>query len=200
MVKRPALALMFGLASALTCRAGDIDLRAWAASLPPRFSASGAKIEPTYMAAIDVVRDGDTVAVLGGAPAWAERSLEAVRIDADGEIAHTACPPGMACTGQPHPSGFLATASLIAAVRKGSLSGHAASQPYGPFAVVCVDAEKLAIPRPILDPCFELGSGAAITQRHRETGRFDGPILDPVTVRIEPIARTLSVNPKDKAS
>lgn len=200
MVKRPALVLMFGLASALTCRAGDIDLRAWATSLPSHFSASGAKIEPTYMAAIDVVRDGDTVAVLGGAPAWAERSLEAVRVSANGEIEHTACPPGMACTGNPHPAGFLATASLIAAIRKDRLTGHAATLSYGTFTVVCIDAEKLAIPRPILDPCFEVGSGAAITQRHRETGRFDGPVLDPVTVRIEPIVRALSANPKDKAS
>jgi hypothetical protein len=200
MVIRAALvALMSCPAFSLT--ADEIDLGAWARALPTEFAISGSKVEPTYMAAIDISRSGDRIAVLGGAPAWMERSLEAVEVSANGDIRHSNCPKGMDCSGVPHPSGFLSTASLISASRKGSLAGTARSEPFGTFHVVCVDAAMLGIPRPILDPCFEITTGAAIAQKHRESRRFDGPTLDPVTVRLgSPSPRIHSLNSKDKAS
>jgi hypothetical protein len=200
MVIRAALVALMSCIAA-TASAKDVDLATWARALPTKFSVSGSKTEPTYMAAIDIGRDGDSVAVLGGAPAWMERSLEAVSVDAGGAIRHVSCPNGMDCSGPTHPSGFLSTAALISASRKGTLAGAGKIEPFGTFSVVCVDAGMLGVSRPILDPCFEIHTGAAIAQKHRESRRFDGPSLDPVTVRIgSPSQRSLFFPSKDKAS
>jgi hypothetical protein len=130
-----------------------------------------------------------------------QRSLEAVSVAEDGSIRHVVCPNGMDCSVAPHPSGFLSTASLIAASRRGTLSGTVQTERFGAFDVVCIDAEKLFIPQPILDPCFEVDTGAAIAQKHRLSRRFEGPSLDPATLRIAaPGLRAFTINPKDKAS
>lgn len=200
MVTRITVLLMLAL-GATSAGAAEIDLARWSRSLPAHFSLSGSKVEPTYMAAIDISRDGDRIAVLGGAPAWMERSLEAVSVSADGAIRHVTCPKGMDCGGTPHPSGFLATASLIAASRKDRLAGIVTTERFGTWQVACVDATLLDIPDPILDPCFEIGTGAAIAQKHRLSHRFDGSSLDPVTVHVAtPDTKIPSLNPKDKAS
>ncbi len=200
MVGRAALALCLGCGLATQAGADEIDLKAWAAGLPAHFSVSGVKVEPTYHAAIDIGRDGDRIAVLGGAPAWMERSLEAVKIGPGGAIGHDVCPPGMRCDDAARPAGFLATALLVSLARSGGLQGNGETRAFGNWTVVCIDAEKLGVARPILDPCFEIGTGAAIAQKHRLSGRFDGPSLDPASVRFNPEARGLPLNPKDKAS
>lgn len=198
-IRTAALLLMASIATGAA--AAEIDLARWSRSLPLHFSVSGSKVEPTYMAAIDISRDGDRIAVLGGAPAWMQRSLEAVSVSEHGSIRYDACPRSMDCGGTLHPSGFLATASLIAANRKGELAGAVKIEPFGKWQVVCVDAGLLGIPSPILDPCFEVNTGAAIAQKHRLSRRFDGPTLDPATVRIAtPGMRIPSLNSKDKAS
>jgi hypothetical protein len=182
----------------------EIDLAAWAKTLPLEFTVSGSKSEPTYQAAIDIRRDGDRFTIRGGAPAWMERSVEAVRVEADGSIVHEICPAGMDCRQTTNPAGFLSSAGLLAAIRRGTLSGSAPVEDYGTFKVVCIPGEKLSIPDPILDPCFEIGSGAAIAQKHRTSHRFDGPSLDPVSIRIQlsppKSASSPSPIPKDKAS
>jgi hypothetical protein len=165
-------------------QAAEIDLASWARALPHSFSASGSKNEPTYLAAIDIRRDGDRFTIHGGAPAWMERSVEAVSVSAEGTITHDICPVGMDCRQIARPAGFLSGAALLAAARLGKLHGAAAIEPYGPFSVVCVPGEQLSIENPILDPCFEINSGAAIAEKHRTSHRFDGPSLDPVSVRI----------------
>lgn len=197
-----------GLFLALCCsdaRATEVDIASWAKALPPAFDVSGSKNEPTYLAAIDIARDGDKFTIRGGAPAWMERSLEAVIVSADGSIAHEVCPSGMDCRQPARPAGFLSTAALLAASRLGRLHGSAAVEPYGAFEVVCIPGEQLSISAPILDPCFELRSGAAIAQKHRTSHRFDGPSLDPVSVKIrisseKPAASPSSLLPKDNAS
>jgi hypothetical protein len=50
--------------------------------------------------------------------------------------------------------------------------------------VVCVPAERIGLARPLFDPCFDSATGAALAQRHRLTGKFDGPSLEPTSVRI----------------
>ena len=193
MVKQPLIALgatLFGFAAA---RAEEIDVAAWARSLPPSFSVAGDKVEPTYAAFVEIRRDHDVISVVGGAPAWMERSRESIAVDAEGVMRHIDCPKGMDCRGAPRPAGFLATASLLAASRRGELSGRLPTEAYGAFEVVCVPAEALGVEQPILDPCFERGSGAAIAQKSRFSHRFDGPSLDPYTLHISTAA-------KDKAS
>lgn len=202
-----ARGLVPGLLVVLFCgqvEAADVDLASWARALPQQFSASGSKNEPTYLAAVDISRDGDRFVIRGGAPAWMPRSVEAVTVSVDGTITHDICPAGMDCRQVAKPAGFLSSAALLAASRRGLLHGSATIEPYGVFSVVCVPGEQLAIDNPILDPCFEIDSGAAIAEKHRTSHRFDGPSLDPVSVRIEISASksiaSPSLLPKDNAS
>jgi hypothetical protein len=46
----------------------------------------------------------------------------------------------------------------------------------------------------VLDPCIDAASGAVIAQRHRRSGEFDGPSLDPwsITLSTSPIQLTSS--------
>lgn len=202
-----AARLAIGFVVTLSCagaQAAQIDLASWAKALPPNFSASGSKNEPTYLAAIDISRDGDRFTIRGGAPAWMERSVEAVSVSAGGAVTHDICPAGMDCRQATRPAGFLSSAALLAASRHGSLHGTATVETYGAFTVVCVPGEQLAIKDPILDPCFEINSGAAIAEKHRTSHRFDGPSLDPISVRIAiPSSKSAippSLLPKENAS
>jgi hypothetical protein len=184
MVKRLLLAVSLILATGGYAAATEVNLADWASALPPTFHVFGSKVEPTYVAAVEISRDGDTVSVLGGAPAWAQRSRETITISQHGDMRHEVCPKSMDCSEAPRPAGFLSTAALISESRKGRLSGSLPQESYGGRAVVCVPAEKLGIRRPILDPCFDIRTGAAIAQKNRFSSRFDGPSLDPITLRI----------------
>jgi hypothetical protein len=203
MVKGLAATVIIAIAACSQANATDVDLRAWVAGLPKTFAVSGAKDEPTYLAAIDIWRQDDRITIRGGAPAWMERSVEAVDVHSGGAITHAICPKGMDCNGPSVPAGFLSTASLIAAARTGRLRGSVPVEAYGPFQVLCVPAEQLAISDPILDPCFEISSGAAIAEKHRTSHRFDGPSLDPSSIRIDLSSKSTppsSPAPKENAS
>lgn len=185
MVMRLALASVFFTVT-VQAQAATVDLAVWAQHLPKYFHVQGSKVEPTYVAAIDIRRDGNVFSILGGAPAWMARSTETIEVDDHGTLRHLVCPKAMDCTKAPHPAGFLASAALIAATRAGTLSGEVQTEPYGSRDVVCIPGEKLGILQPILDPCFDVQNGAAIAQKNRFSGQFDGPSLDPVTLHILP--------------
>jgi hypothetical protein len=36
----------------------------------------------------------------------------------------------------------------------------------------------------VLDPCIDARSGAVMAQRHRRSGEFDGPSLDPWSITL----------------
>jgi hypothetical protein len=172
--------------SAIACGAERFDLARWAANLPARYAVHGVKAEPTYEEALDLRRDGDVFVVVGGAPGWSARSTESVKVSADGTLLHWPCGANEGCRLASPPAGFLATAALIAAQRRGALaSARGVVVPFGARRVVCVDAVRLGIERPILDPCFDLRTGAAIAQRHRLSRRFDGPTLDASSIRFD---------------
>lgn len=188
MVRAGALLL---LVLPVTAGAEEVNLAEWAAALPEHYTVQGVKNEPTYLAATDVIREGDLITIKGGAPAWTKRSMEALRVYPDGQVAQVICPPGMMCTQQMRsaadgtmPAGFLSTAGLISAQRQGRLTGRAEMRPFGKVQVICLPGEVVGIADPILDPCFETVTGAAIAQRHRDTGAFDGPTLDPADLTI----------------
>lgn len=164
--------------------AAPIDIAAWASSRPWSYHVSGDKNEPAYLAAIDIERKDDLFIIEGGAPAWAERSVEAIEVLADGTLRHRVCPKAMRCDDGSVPSGFLASAALLAALREGRPLGKAEPVPYGERWVVCIPAERIGIAEPILDPCFDTLTGAVLAQRHRASGKFDGPSLDPWSVRV----------------
>ncbi|MBV8796490.1 MAG: hypothetical protein JO136_16285, partial [Hyphomicrobiales bacterium] len=161
--------------SAIAGEAGRFDVARWAANLPTRYAVHGVKTEPTYEEALDLRRDGDVFVVVGGAPGWSARSTESVKVSADGTLLHWPCGANEDCRLASPPAGFLATAAIIAAQRRGALaSAPSVLLPFGDRRVVCVDAARLGIERPILDPCFDFRTGAAIAQRHRLSRRFDG--------------------------
>jgi hypothetical protein len=187
------IAVALAASGAPAAAAAPVDLATLVASWPASFRVSGVKTEPTYLETLDIARNGDVFSVLGGAPAFAERSLESVRVDAAGKIAWISCPAPMDCTTPGPPSGFLATAAAVAAWRKGTLGGSATPVAFGARTVVCIPAEKLGVTAPILDPCFDQKTGAVLAQRHRLSGAFDGPTLEASTLKIAaPEPRVLS--------
>jgi hypothetical protein len=203
MVKALAAAAIAAIGAFGPAEAAEVDLRTWVNGLPETFRVSGVKDEPTYQAAIEIWRRGKRITIRGGAPAWMERSVEAVEVHSDGTVTHVVCPEGMDCRGPSVPAGFLSTASLIAAAGTGRLHGRVPVEAYGSYQVVCVPAEQLGIRDPILDPCFEIGSGAAIAEKHRTSHRFDGPSLDPSSIRIDLSTKSNPPNSlalKEKAS
>lgn len=175
---------LLALLSASCAQAAPIDLARWASGLPPRFSVHGVKTEPTYQEIVDIRREGDVFTLVGGAPAWAERSQESVVVARDGALRYALCPGGRSCETAPIPTGFLATALLVSTARRGRLHGASATTAFGGRQIVCVPAERIGIARPLFDPCFDWRSGAVLAQRHRLTGQFDGPSLEPTSVKV----------------
>jgi hypothetical protein len=171
-------------------RDASIDVAIWVAGWPQRFDVSGGKSEPTYVEAVNVGRRGDVFTTVGGAPAWEERSTEEVSVDSRGKVVHLRCPRGLNCGSAKPAVNFLSSAWLLAAFRErgaqggGDFLGRATPVPYGNRQVVCIRAERIGVTEAVLDPCFDLATGAVLAQRHRLSGRFDGPSLDPGSIRI----------------
>jgi hypothetical protein len=162
----------------------SIDVAAWVARWPANFSVEGGKSEPTYVEAVSIRRRGDAFTTVGGAPAWEKRAVETLSVDAGGNVTHVVCLNGGTC-GNARPSvSFLSTAWLLAAYRERGALGSATVVPYGPRQVVCLPAERIGVVEAVLDPCFDFETGAVLAQRHRLTDRFDGPSLDPGSIRI----------------
>lgn len=163
--------------------ANTIDLANTVAHWPADFDLRGSKTEPTWVEYVRVVRHGNLFVLEGGGLHGAEQTVEAVRVSSDGRIVHVACPPIMDCsTGAPL-SGFLAIAELVGLVRRGELSGSVATIPFGDRLVFCLPAERLGVVEPILDPCFDVATGAVVAQRARTDQSFSGPTLDVATLR-----------------
>ena len=107
--------------------ASSIDIGAAAKSWAPQFVLTGTKTEPTYIEHIRLERDGARFVLQGGAPAGMPSSREVVLIDADGSLRHIECPAAMRCDNSEPPSGFLASAAIVAAIGRGRLSGFFSS-------------------------------------------------------------------------
>jgi hypothetical protein len=186
MVKWLTLAFgIIGLASASAIDAAPtIDLTAAAAFWGPRFILTGTKTEPTYIEHIRLERYDDLFILRGGAPAGMAPSRESIALDANGTLKHVDCPPGMSCDTMDLPSGFLASAVILAAIRQQRLSGRFPLLSYGGLELVCIPADRLGLQDAVLDPCLEVHSGAVVAQRHRRSGKFDGPSLDPWSINL----------------
>jgi hypothetical protein len=178
----PLLAALWTSGPALARETFDIVAleRSW----PSHFVLTGTKTEPTYVEHIRLARDGGKFVLTGGAPAGMAASTERIAVAPRGLLIALSCPASMDCAGPPTPSGFLASAAIVAAIDRGVLSGHFPALRFGAYRVICVPAEKLGITAPILDPCVEVRFGAVIAQRHRLSHRFDGPSLDPWSIEL----------------
>jgi hypothetical protein len=114
-----------GLAAAGAVDAAPtIDIALAAASWGPRFILTGTKTEPTYIEHIRLERNGDVFILQGGAPAGMAPSRESVTLGPDGVLQHLDCPAGMSCDTSEPPSGFLASAVILGAIRAQRLSGR----------------------------------------------------------------------------
>ena len=178
-----ALGAAFMATSHTQAQDASIDVAAWVKNWPARFSVAGGKSEPAYVEAINIDRHGDVFTTIGGAPAWEKRAVETVSISPAGKVTRVACPSDIDCEARPAVS-FLSSAWLLAAYRERVHLGRAAPVPYGTRQVVCIPAERIGVTEAVLDPCFDLETGAVLAQRHRLSGRFDGPSLDPGSIRI----------------
>lgn len=195
MVRRWACALTaLGIAASGPGAVPTVDIVAAEASWHSQFLLSGTKTEPTYIEHIRLRRDGDIFILEGGAPAGMAPSRESIMLRADGTLTHLDCPAGMRCGGAEAPSGFLASAAILAAIRGQELSGRFPLLPYGDLQLVCIPAERLGIHHALLDPCIDAHTGAVIAQRDRRSGEFAGPSLDPwsITLSTSPIQLTSS--------
>ena len=192
MVKAAAALLMLGIVG--TAHAGETpDLADLAKSWPTHFALSGTKTEPTYIEHISLVRDGDVFTLAGGAPAGMSPSEERIEVTADGTLHRLSCPAAMNCADGRVPAGFLASAAILAAIKRGALTGPVMPLRYGAYRVVCIKAETLGIANPVLDPCIEIHSGAVLAQRHRRSGRFDGPSLDPASIELSLVPDAIAI-------
>ncbi len=173
------------LALPVAAVAEPVEIAAMAAGWPERWVLTGTKTEPTWVGHVRLSRDGDRFLLEGGAPLGETPSREAMQLGNDGTLHRTLCPPGMAvCDDDAPPAGFLASAAILGAIRSGRLDGRFEPRPYGTIEIVCIPAETIGIADPVLDPCVETGSGAVVAQRHRLSGAFAGPSLDPWSVAI----------------
>lgn len=185
MVRVIVFSLIASIASIAAARSDDrIDIARLAASWPDHFLASGTKTEPTYVEGVTLARDGNIFTLSGGAPAGMAPSWQRLAVGAGGELTVIACPASMRCRPPLPPSGFLASAAILAAARRGALHGRFTPRRFGGYRVVCVPAEQIGIAHPLLDPCVEIHSGAVLALRHRLSHRFEGPSLDPWSVEL----------------
>jgi len=186
MVKWLTMAIaIVGLASACAVEAAPtVDISEAAVSWGTRFILIGTKTEPTYVEHISLARDGDLFILQGGAPSGMAPSRESIALDANGTLRHVDCPPAMNCDGTDLPSGFLASATMLAALRQQRLSGRFPVVSYAGLELICIPADRLGVQDAVLDPCVEVHSGAVIAQRHRRSGEFDGPSLDPWSISL----------------
>lgn len=181
MVRAIVFSLIAIIVSTGTARSDDrVDIARLAAAWPDHFVVSGTKTEPTYIEGVTLTRNGNIFTLWGGAPVGMVASWQRLAVGDGGELTVIACPASLSCR-QP-PSGFLASAAILAAARRGALHGRFTPRRFGPYRVVCVPAEQIGIAQPLLDPCVEIRSGAVIALRHRLSHKFEGPSLDPWSV------------------
>lgn len=178
-----ALVLLVQFPLARRASADTIDLATTVMHWPAGFDLRGSKTEPTWVEYVRVLRHGDFFVLEGGGLYGAEQTVEAVRVTPAGRVQHVTCPPIMECGSGTPLSGFLAVAELLGSARRGELAGRIATVPFGDRRVFCLPAERLGVVEPILDPCFDVTTGAVLAQRARTDQSFSGPTLDVATLR-----------------
>jgi len=182
-----AIGIVGIVASTAVEAASSVDIVAMAKSWAPQFVLTGTKTEPTYIEHIRLERDGDRFVLEGGAPFGMRPSRESVVIAVDGSLHHIECPSAMVCDRAEPPSGFLASAAIVAAIRHRRLSGTVSVFGYGSLRLACIPADRLGVRDAILDPCVDVRTGAVVALRHRMSGQFDGPSLDPWSIAISSV-------------
>ena len=170
-----------------------VELATLARSWSSDWTVTGSKTEPTYVEHVRISRRGDRFTL--DADAYGEQigRIE-MSVDDRGRVAVHACPRGSRCDARP--TGFLATVQVVAAVRRGQLTGRAPVLRYASREVACVPADLLwsraatmdadggstTDSRALNDPCLDTLTGAVLAQRSRHNGRFAGPTLDEGTL------------------
>jgi hypothetical protein len=186
-MKRAAVVMvaLIGTGACASDGRGASSLGAAVAAWPDTFTVTGTKSEPSYVEHVSYGRVGDRFGLTidlqpqGRQAGGTSRSV--LSVDARGDLSV------IACTGDCGGSvvqGFLATASVVAAARRGELPTGAHATTYAGRKVLCVDNAALGTTDAVLDPCLDVETGALIAQRSRHDGTFAGPTLDERSIRV----------------
>lgn len=177
---------------------GRVDVAAVARRWTTDFSVRGMKTEPTFIEQVQYTRAGDRFSLDASIHGQAVGQL-ALDLAADGEVTLVACPTTSGCPDLP-PNGFLSTVAALAALRAGRLAGQGELAAFAGRDVVCVPLEQIQ-PRltspAVMDPCFDVATGAVLAHRRRFDHQFGGATLDESSVRLTraPFGETLTLNP-----
>jgi hypothetical protein len=160
---------------------GTMDLATIASNWDQDWTVVGNKTEPTYTYSVEYGRIGDRFFLEGHAfgESWGRVVL---KVDAEGTVSVEQCPATMKCD-RAMPISFLSGAAVLGLARRGELQGDGFRMTYAGQDVVCIPARSLGLDDLVLEPCFDLETGAMLAFRHLTSGRFEGPTLDEYSVR-----------------
>jgi len=168
-------------------------------SWPRHFELSATRSEPQYVEHVRLMRSGTDFVLIGGVPLLELPLRLTVHVDADGSIRGTdaqgrelICADAVAIPCDLPLRGFLASAAVLAAARRGATPRVLVRESFAGRRVVCVDADEIAAAAslsnpfepPIVDPCLDERTGAVLAFRHRRSGQFEGASLDPESIHI----------------
>jgi hypothetical protein len=149
------------------------------------FTVQGLKTEPTFIEQVHYARRGDQFSLDASIHGQAIGRLT-LDLDRDGQVRVLACPATMTCQNQP-PNGFLSTVAVLAALRRGQLTGQGEAASYAGRSAVCVPLETIQpdLSAPVvMDPCFDRQTGAVLAHRRRFDRQFGGATLDETSLRL----------------
>jgi len=162
----------------------SVDIATVARAWTMDFTVLGSKTEPTFVEHVEYGRLGDRF-ILRGDIAGDDLGVTAYDVTANGVVSVVACPASSECTSAPN--GFLSTVMVVAAARAGRLHGSADLASYAGRQAMCVPLEaiqpRLNMPV-VLDPCFDVATGAVLAHRRRYDGQFGGAALDESSLQI----------------
>ena len=168
-------------------------------SWPRHYEVSATHSEPQYVEHVRLLRSGSNFVLIGGVSLRDVPLRMKVQVGSDGSIRGTdatgqeiVCPDAVAVPCALPLRGFLASAAVLAAARRGAMPRVLVRALYAGRCVVCVDAAQIAtaaapspaLEPPIVDPCLDARTGAVLAFRHRRSEHFEGASLDPESIRI----------------
>jgi hypothetical protein len=182
--------LTAGLTGASDSRiSGPESIAATVALWPREFEVTGTKTEPTYIEHVRFGRRGDLfgleIDIVAQGNAAGGRTRTVLSVSPEGVVTEVGCGRPDCTIDQP-PHGYLATAWVLALQRRNGLQSPIRQRVLAGRSLICLDDSALGTPQPVMDPCLDTATGAALAQLSRiDPGRFAGPTLDGTGIAIK---------------